>query len=992
MGRPACSSCCKVSIPVNRVGCVDDHYKAYYKVGGGQWKTVDEYNDYLRNTPVDIDVGVKVNYPIGSEDVYIVDEIIEEPQEPTKVELTELVDVGSPREIVVNISEVKPLKRESGFRDLKAIKYVSSKSDSGEYRSEISCWNFPQIFGDGSGNQQFKSGDPDCGIHMPALWTVTIGSGNEEIVVTKQLRGHSNESQFGPGNLLPRYLHDPFPKGHPWRQWSDWSTYINESTWTANPPLQPSNFSIEETIYSAVWTQDIRHNGNKIFDKSSLIPYKVEHRLHNFGSLTTAAVFTDNILSIEVGPGRGFYKKPYPEWAAVYNFVGSSHPHVPWRNWWRTAYQNFDFCLTFPFFKFSSSDSLREQSNLYQWDFIAGGNTHYFDTGVNCNTARDIKDRDVQFYHAGKKLFTKISVESTNFRVFNPYSNAGPEGLGREVTSAELAEYEGKDVLRDGSVVIHKGETLKKQDELVSTPFFQYTDNKIRLTSDIPQTIVTQNESLGGIVDFPTGWPGVGQPGGGSVERFQFCTGEQTWRNKYGTGAKYLFNPQTGREERTTLDHQYPDNNDLIFVSFRTNRSANESGIDIEEDMEVYHPVGSDDPDDKYTIKEILETGPDLKPTKVRIEKIRLSSAKVVDVSDIELLQDMFQYIMSKGVYNLQLSYLKSLGGDFYNPFKYRVTRIDVTNPDIDIDCIGDEIAGHPNMVDIEAGVNVLYPIGLDANGNPVVSDEYTIAEIIDSEPDGQGGTRPIKVKLSNGPQPHISPEVDVSDIELINPNENPTYIKITQDHSWSDVINVKDRNTIGSGGQGAGRWFCIENKADRYRCSEEDKEKESLSWNLSEGSPATLKRVEGPVPLSLMKLKNDVVVSTKVFFDRRRKLDYNVGTSRDSQKGYYERDQVFAGYDAEHPEEENWQISFNNQYYFGRAVAPGGSNDVTKIKNTYGVFWEPHPRYAYPSTKYKVSLDFDIRQLPESGYLFGGDLNLVFYLQEIDEWKREQI
>ena len=111
----------------------------------------------------------------------------------------------------------------------------------------------------------------------------------------------------------------------------------------------------------------------------------------------------------------------------------------------------------------------------------------------------------------------------------------------------------------------------------------------------------------------------------------------------------------------------------LIFVSFRTKRGADESGIDIEVDMEVYHPVGDDA---KYTITEIEEQGPSLKPTKVK-----LSNGAVVDVPEIELLEDMFQYAMNHRTYALQLLYL----GSSYNPFKYRVTRIDLLTPNSDI-------------------------------------------------------------------------------------------------------------------------------------------------------------------------------------------------------------------------------------------------------------------------------------------------------------------
>ena len=186
--------------------------------------------------------------------------------------------------------------------------------------------------------------------------------------------------------------------------------------------------------------------------------------------------------------------------------------------------------------------------------------------------------------------------------------------------------------------------------------------------------------------------------------------------------------------------------------------------------MEVYHPVGDDD---KYTIDKILEQGPNLKPTKVK-----LSNGAVVDVSEIELLEDILQYTMCERTYKLQLVYLKALstkeGKDYYNPFKYRVTRIDLINPDIDIDRVGSEISGNPQMVDIEVGVKVLYPIGqFDANGDAIVPDEYTIDEIVEPAPDSENaGDEPTKVRLSNPLAGADGDVVDVSEIELINPNE----------------------------------------------------------------------------------------------------------------------------------------------------------------------------------------------------------------------------
>ena len=449
-------------------------------------------------------------------------------------------------------------------------------------------------------NEEFQAGNPDYGVHIPKFWVITLGDDDEKkIVVTKQLSGKKNYAYFSVSGLDKQY----FPSGHNWYSWKDWPKYFPRDYWTQ---AEPSDFSYETTTYVAVWTTDIRYRGEQIFYGSKCIPYKKEHRLYNFGSLTTADIYTVNQL--------GFDGSPITE---------------------LDSYANFNYCLTFPFFAFDSSTATVRLN----------GNTHYFHAGEDCNVVGPpngtIEDNDIEFYHADKELFTKISVESKDFIVFNPYSG----GLGRDVTPNELAQE-------------YQGDTLKEQEELVDTPYFQYVDNKIRIESDLPQYIIAEDEPLGGMVEFPKGWPRIDGKPGKSVETFK----------------EYM---EKGREE-------------VIFVSFRTKRGADASGIDIEEGMEVYHPVGSDD---KYTITDIIKWGPDTKPTKVK-----LSNGSVVNVSEIELLQDALYYAMNERTYYLQLIYLKSLGGDFYNPFKYRVARIDFTNPDIDIDCVEDEVAGQPKM------------------------------------------------------------------------------------------------------------------------------------------------------------------------------------------------------------------------------------------------------------------------------------------------------
>jgi len=637
MGRPACSSCCKVQpfVPTKK-GCRDEDFKVYYKYGAGGWKTSDEYNEYLNEGDVEIEVGIKVYYPIESEDIYIVDEIIEGvAPDPDKVKLRD-------KAVPVDISEVEPVR--NGFNDLEEIKYVSSKSDYGEYASGLNCWNFPKAFFDVNktaveNNEEFQAGNQDYGVHIPKFWTITLGDDDDDnkIVIVRQLAGKGsfthcleksgtpNSADGGWYSAITRDL-DLYCK--------DEGVSVENCISTNILRGKATDIQTKETTYVAKWTTEILYKGQTIFSGSNCIPYKKERQIYNFGEAISSGYViekkqkygwdgdeletnTENLLDFSGHASTGTES----------DFIEELIP-----------YSNFDYCLTFPFFSFDQ-------------------NTHYFYEGSSCDftpapegTIEEEFDGELEFYHADKGLFTKISVMSKDFIVFNPYSE---EGLGRDVTPDELAQE-------------YKGDTLEEQEKLVDTPFFQYVDNKINLESDMPQKLMMNESPIRSLIDFPSGWPG-----------------------DYGATQDVMetFKKYTGRD---------PDYiNDVIFVSFRSNTPASMSDIDIKEDMEVYHPVGSDE---KYTIKEILERGPDLKPTRVRIEKIRIMDDKVVDVSEIELVDDELYYAMNGRTYYLQTVYLKSLGGDFYNPFKYRVTRIDFTNPDIDIDCVGDEIAGPPSM------------------------------------------------------------------------------------------------------------------------------------------------------------------------------------------------------------------------------------------------------------------------------------------------------
>lgn len=892
MGRPSCSSCCKVTI--KKKGCVDDNYKIYYKYGVGGWKTSDEYEKHLKQIPIDIEVGIKVYYPIESKDIYIVDEIIEGvAPEPDKVKLRD-------EEVPVDISEVEPVR--NGFNDLEEIKYVSSKSDHGEYASELNCWNFPKAFFDVSKtadeiNEAFQAGDPDYGVHIPKFWTIALGH-NDEMTIVRKLKGLGSFTNYIESDSFTSYLEN-LPKTYGSGPYSrealdanllrSWYYALVQGIrdYLGEPDTYKTDIQMQEKTYTVIWTTEILYKGQTIFSGSNCIPYKKEFHIYNHGvALTNAYAISikdpsnpDNCWSVYDSRSRdrdmsgcGFLKGDEMFTQNLMWFDGKPHAGTllqsmsgfqssaflsPEGEVWAELipYSNFDYCLTFPFFSFDQ-------------------NTHYFYEVPDSDfipapegTIDEDLDGKLEFYHADKELFTKISVTSKDFIVFNPYSGV----LGRDVTANELAQE-------------YQGDTLNEQEKLVDTPFFRYTDNKLNLESDVPQKLTIEESPIGSLIEFPVGWPGDYAQPDGVRETF----------SKYASAFDARYN---------LADYI----NDVIFVHFRMNRGADESGIDIEKGMEVYHPVGDDD---KYTIEETLDPGPDLKPTKVK-----LSNGVVVDVSDIELVDDELYYAMNGRTYYLQTIYLKALstkeGKDFFDPFKYRVTRIDFTNPDIDIDGIGNEIAGNPEMLDIEEGGKVLYPIGqVDENGDEIVPDEYTIAQIVERE-DG----KPIRVRLSNPLADADGEVVYVSEVEPINPNENPTYITMTTEYSYAKV-------------------------------DKRNKEHSNATFmKLTEDSPVTLEETKNP-PISL---KDDIVITAPSSWSGPSKYDPYTGQF----------------------------VANKNLLTF-----PRSQKLYVKVLNTW-VIYDPNAGFDNPP------LEFTSRQLPKSGYFFGNFVELKFYLQEIDEWKK---
>jgi hypothetical protein len=205
--------------------------------------------------------------------------------------------------------------------------------------------------------------------------------------------------------------------------------------------------------------------------------------------------------------------------------------------------------------------------------------------------------------------------------------------------------------------------------------------------------MITEDEPFGNVVpfddegnrrdaNFPIGVDIIVPPDFPEIPQTNFGNDENREHSQDELG---VWTMSTFETIMTKQDDNDPNRIGIIFVSFRSNRGADESRISIEEGMEVYYPIGSCK---KYKITQV-RNGPAQTPVSVRIRGGESGQAEhLVLISEIELVLDIFQYGINYRTYLLQLLYLKNLsnssGNEYYNPFKYRVTRIDVVNPSID--------------------------------------------------------------------------------------------------------------------------------------------------------------------------------------------------------------------------------------------------------------------------------------------------------------------
>ena len=447
-------------------------------------------------------------------------------------------------------------------------------------------------------------------------------------------------------------------------------------------------------------------------------------------------------------------------------------------------YTDFDYCSTYPFFSFIhytglwnpwwGFDDIRPRACLGDGECPPPNSNDPFPKGTI-----EMYVPTEQGYNADKGLFTSIGVITPRSSVvFNPYT----ESLGRGITDDEFSHYDSLFPIQETPIIdgikelkpppdpngaqedidarnaenlatIKKNLKIQENEELksdspshsgkVEAPYFEYTDNKIRGEKDMTQYIVTENEPFevvppGRDFNFPIGVPKIVPPAkfpyflpdnGRKLEIFR-----QELDDEFGDKAMSTFETVM----RKGMDNE--DKMGIILVSIRSKRGADKSGLSIEVGMEVYYPIGECQ---KFTIAAVT-LGPALTPVSVTLG----GGPTAIPISDIELVLDRFQYGMNYRAYLLQMLYLSNnLGADdnskeYYNPFKYRVTRIDVVNPSID----------HS------------YHSALMTNF----------------------GIRPVWDELAYGPSMAMG-QVDIKEYQIGRGphSDNPTYIEITREPTW---------------------------------------------------------------------------------------------------------------------------------------------------------------------------------------------------------------
>ena len=407
----------------------------------------------------------------------------------------------------------------AGMLGLEEIRYEISKGDRGEHQGDLCSWFWPAVFYDpsldtkdnGFGdsiNNAFLS-DPNVGFHIPKTWKAVLGDPNgvnirvvrhlskntsykryisgakADILSIASLKKDDDNSYVHKDEILTSGQYTPdkdleaggttfyrINKDEKLERTTDslkseiakkWNYLAGAGKPAWQKPgvpysmyyayennIAPLNYQIQIEDFVVEWTTEIYYGVVKIFNELNCIPYRTEYKLFGNGREIGSSYFpVINRVHMVLG------EQTYNGYIKSNVFEASARRML-------SDYAKAGYCLTYPFFGFSSGKYMSSDSDVSGFG-PRGGFTHYFHEGVGNyksvddlekytikdghgggRDARDNKDeakgdKELTWFHANPEIFNRIQITSKDFIVFNPF--ADPSSVGRDVTGDELSRY-----------------------------------------------------------------------------------------------------------------------------------------------------------------------------------------------------------------------------------------------------------------------------------------------------------------------------------------------------------------------------------------------------------------------------------------------------------------------------------------------------------------------------------------------------------------------
>ena len=719
MGRPGCSSCCKVTDPPKRSDCVVDDFKFYYTLYDGR----------------------------------------------------ELETVAYVDELVKN-------QRKGPHEELQRVRQFINKRDAGEYRTLITAFswskddeNYGEDFDVTSHdrppkdkfNYEFLSENRSSGYFVPRTFNIFLGASprksngdwpqDRKMSISRKLKiskvsvmsaGEDygiRDYQFtdegvteagGDKNAFPDFFVEKGCSNEKTMQVqygvevgqvfgeAAMDAARNGSIFQSGFPRDRTNIQIERTTYVLGYEQTVEApsidglaSGPKTFFHG--FPIYMQFKAYNFGEQLFVRGRSCGFVGTELcAEGGGTVDIDTATVLAGYGEeIGKSPEKIIEE--FLNDYRSVDYCLTYPFLKMDDgtywfkggSKEKRESSGQPSVCYEYGqAEPAYMGTGGPTRKACG-KQIDLQgTHHSTPEAMKSIRVDSEDFVWFNPFVYETKfdksseldfgdtnEGIGVNIQPtqwqkrfpdsealtpvAEPAEGE-----PTGAFDAYKKSMLdllqdKEQTEYVPGAYFEFVDNKLKGNEyDIPQIQylhVKRADLLYNVYDMIL----TGE------KAFNFLTDKEAYANQ-------------NNEANDVMWTKWHEN--IIVVQVRSEQSAEDwlkrtgvAGAKVRVDDEVYHPVGSCT---ETTIKTINYNALELN----KIDTVELESGQTVFLNDIELKKDTITYGIDGRVYRM-IMWLESklVGNDFesdwqevvedgqvkelkYKPLSYKVKNIYIEN------------------------------------------------------------------------------------------------------------------------------------------------------------------------------------------------------------------------------------------------------------------------------------------------------------------------